>query len=108
MEVKTYWNHKGRFEDEYNELIKANFKFTKAEENAMYKYHRYFNDGDIPVGAKYYSTRDIERYLEFQADVVVARAYMRFNKEKASKLIAYFAKKKLIGFDSYINNSYKN
>ena len=100
--MKTYWNNEGRFNAEYDEMIKAGFEFTKAEKNAMHKYYRYHNDGDLPVGAKYAWTSDIENYLEFQANVAVAKAYMRFNKENASKFIKYFSKKSFVGFNSYL------
>ena len=103
MEIKTYWNHEGRFNAEYDEMLGAKFTFTKAEENAMYKYHRYYNDGDLPMGAAYAWTHDIERYLECQANIAVAKAYVRFKKGIVSNAIKIYSKSSFKGFNTWVN-----
>ena len=100
--MKTYWNHEGKFNTEYEEMLSAKFTFTKAEENAMHKYYRYYNDGDMPVGSAYYPLFNVERYLEYQANVAVAKAYKRFKGNDVSNVIKYFAKKPLVGFKAYM------
>lgn len=97
---KTYWNNEGKFQVEYNEMLNAGFKFTKAEQNAMNKYARYYNDGDVPSGAAYISEYHVEHYLEDQANIAVAKAYNRFNKN-ASRTIKSYAASKFIGFKAW-------
>lgn len=102
--MKKYWFETGRFQKEYEEMMKANFVYTKQEFSARRKYYRYYNDGDIPKGSLFISKQDIESYLEYQADIAVAKAYLRFNKNCADKLILYFASKKFKGLKAYYEN----
>ena len=99
--MKNYWTNEGLFNEEYNEMLKADFNFTRAEENAMYKYYRYYNDGDLPSGAKYASTFRIQVYLESQANIAVAKAYVRFKKNNVSDLIKSFSKKSFVSFSAF-------
>lgn len=99
----TYWNNNGRFNAEYNEMRKSGFEFTQAELSIFYKYHRYYNDGDMPYGTKYAWAEDIEKWLENQADIAVAKAYKRFKNSEVTNLIKYFAKKSFKSFNSWIN-----
>lgn len=101
--MKTYWNNEGRFEAEYNEMRNAGFNFTKAEQNAFHRYYRYFNDGDLPMGAKYAWTRDIEMYLEAQVSIAIAKAYVRFKKGNVVKAIKFYSKSSLKGFNAWMN-----
>ena len=106
--MKTYWNNEGRFQAEYDEMVNAGFKFTKAEENVMYKYRRYYNDGDLPMGAAYAWTADIEKYLELQANIAVAKAYVRFTKNNVSFVVKAYSQKSFVGFKSFVNTMYAN
>ena len=100
--TKTYWNNNGKFQAEYDEMMAAGFQFTKAENNVTYKYYRYFNDGDIPMGARYAWKHDIETYLEHQANIAVAKAYVRFKNGDVKNIIKFYSQKKLMGFNSYM------
>ena len=75
--------------------------FTKAELKTINKYYRYFNDGDRPRGTAYVLDRDVEFYLEYEANIAIAKAYERNFKNKASKLIHFYAKKNLVGFTAW-------
>lgn len=97
----TYWFNNGRFQKEYEELENSPV-WTKAEENAKHKYYRYYNDGDIPMGATYASAIEIERYLDCQASIAIAKAYCRTHKnEDISRTIKAYAKLPLEGFKSW-------
>lgn len=48
---RTYWNHKGRFQDLEDELSAAIDAGIWERRNPVgYQYYRYYNDGDIPRG----------------------------------------------------------
>lgn len=96
-----YWFETGRFQKEYEEMMKANFAYTKQEKNARYKYYRYYNDGDLPKGNMFIDKFKIESYLEHQADIAIAKAYLRFNPNCDDKIIHYFAKKTFKGLKTY-------
>lgn len=103
MNYNTYWNNNGRFQKEYDELKRVGFKWTIAEENAKYRYFRYFNDGDRPRGSAFANSEEIEEYLELQASIAIAKAYSRFHRgERLSLPIRFYAQKVLRGFDEYI------
>lgn len=102
MEARTYWNNNGLFQEEYEELIKSNVKWTKSEENAKHRYYRYFNDGDIPGGATHANKKEVETYLETQASIAIAKAYKRTHKgENVGLLIDCFATRELKGFKAW-------
>ncbi|MBQ0079722.1 MAG: hypothetical protein KBS66_07535 [Eubacterium sp.] len=50
--MNTYWAHSGKLQAQYDEMMNAGFKFTKASERAFHTYYRYFNDGDLPGFAR--------------------------------------------------------
>lgn len=103
MLSKTYWNSNGRFQKEYEELeVAEGFKWTKSEENAKYRYHRYFNDGDLPQGAYFASKEEVQSYLEIQATIAIAKAYCRYNKGKEIPIvIKAYASRPLQGFKAW-------
>lgn len=100
---KTYWNGNGRFQKEYHELNSdPAFKWTKAEENAKYRYYRYFNDGDLPQGAYLASKGEIQMYLEIQATIAIAKGYCRAHKgEEIPTAIRVYATRPLQGFKAW-------
>ena len=99
----SYWNRTGKFQKEYEEMQAANFKYTKAEENAMYKYRRYYNDGDLPRGSLFIDKCRIELYLEIQANIAVAKAYLRFNPQCNNMTIKLYARNNCKGLQAYWN-----
>ena len=101
----NYWNSTGRFQSEYDEMVNVGFAFTNKEKKAMHKYYRYYNDGDLPMGARYAWTHDVEGYLEKQADIAVAKAYVRFKDGNVSVKIKFYAKKTFVGFSNYVVNA---
>lgn len=99
--MNTYWNNNGKFQNEYNEL-ELDGKWTKAEENAKYKYYRYYNDGDIPAGAKYFFNHTVEEYLEEQASIAIAKAYCRAHKgERIDPVVVEWSQRPLQGFSAW-------
>lgn len=104
----NYWNNNGRFQKEYEEMrsaiYKGEFSYNKQELNTMHKYYRYFNDGDLPKGSTFkFATFQIESYLETQANIAIAKAYLRYKKDCSNLVIKFYAKQKLKG----ITNFYK-
>ena len=102
MNNNNYWTNKGRFQNEYEQLKAVDFNFNQEEQNAFHKYYRYYNDGDMPVGSKYYSKASIETYLEIQASIAIAKAYARATKGNCSAVIKMFSQRKLKGFKAWM------
>ena len=101
--LSSYWLDCGRFQTEYDELNQIHdFKWSAQEENAKYRYYRFYNDGDLPKGAKYARIDDVKRYLEMQVNIAVAKAYVRIHKDNVSSAaIKYFAKKRFLSFAAW-------
>lgn len=102
---KNYWNENGLLQKEYDTLHNNGFVFTKKEKNEMHKYYRYYNDGDRPMGACYYSNAMVEDYLEREANIAVAKAYKRYceqNNITMPLIVKYYARKELMGFKTYV------
>jgi len=56
MSDRTYWNNNGKYQSEYNQMLKAEeaglFTFTKTALKLFHSYYRYYNDGDLPGWAR--------------------------------------------------------
>lgn len=99
--ANTYWNGEGRFQHHYDRLKELGVEFTKAEKDSMYRYYRFYNDGDYPVGTRLVPIERIQRYLELQANIVIAKAYRRYTHNACHNIIKFFANKKLQGFKAW-------
>lgn len=103
--MNNYWNKVGTFQKEYDEMqeamYKGEFTYNKQELNTFYKYKRFYNDGDLPNGSWRFSLEEIKDYLEIQADIAVAKAYLRFNKNCDNKMLKAYAKDSLKGLKAF-------
>ena len=95
--LNTYWNRKGAEQEKYDEMMDAGWDvdmMTKAAQNDMHRYYRYYNDGDIPgwarsrwdlkVWSPIYGTWRLnekgEQELEDRATATVLAEYRRFQR----------------------------
>lgn len=97
----TYWNGEGRLQKYYDVLKNVGANFTDAEKHTTYIYYRFYNDGDYPMGTKYVAQSKVQKYLEMQANIAIAKAYYRYTKGICDYIIKYFAAKKLQGFRAW-------
>lgn len=84
MLESTYWNGRGKYQNELREMIDAqwNNKYTKKSKETAYRYYRFYNDGDVPKGMSTFSKAMISARLEKQADEMISGEYKRFCKNK--------------------------
>lgn len=75
----TYWNNEGEFQAEYDEMLAANFEFTKTSQNIFHRYYRFYNDGDCPNAYKYHQCA-YAAILEEKVNDRIAKEWKRFNK----------------------------
>lgn len=75
----TYWCDKGKYQKEYDEMIKANFEFTKTSENIFYHYNRFYNDGDTPTRYRY-DEKGYAKLIEEKVNDRILKEYKRFKK----------------------------
>jgi len=59
----TYWNRNGKEQEKYDEMLKANWKFTLKTHTVFRSYYRYYNDGDLPGWTK--ARYDLTSYDHF-------------------------------------------
>ena len=80
----SYWNHKGKYQKEYDEMLEAEhagtFKFTKTTLNTFHSYYRFYNDGDTPTSYRYYAEK-YQEIIEARVDERIVKEYKRFIKE---------------------------
>lgn len=85
----TYWNHNGLHQEFLENYIEnkdffetnATKTFIKKWEDTAYKYHRFFNDGDIPHGYKGWSLDMPARYLENKINMLIEEFQQKLNKK---------------------------
>ena len=94
----TYWNRNGAAQAKLEEMTAAGWEFTKATQNHMHRYYRYYNDGDAPsrirwllnlLGSAARENREVlahEAKLEAQATARIEIEYSRFLKARAAQL----------------------
>ena len=113
IEIKAkknrYWERTGEEQAKYDEMCAVGFddEFTKATQNDMYRYYRYYNDGDMPGWARgkrewtkwncnhyggwtqYSGAWELneagEEELERRATAAIKREYARYLKKNGSK-----------------------
>lgn len=50
--LNAYWNRQGQEQAKYDEMMAADWEFTKKSETIFHGYYRYYNDGDLPGWAR--------------------------------------------------------
>ena len=69
----------GKYQDDLNEMVWADWDFTEAHEKLWSDYIRYFEEGVSPYKAKL-SKKEIERRLEKKMDDMVQAEFKRYVK----------------------------
>ncbi len=61
-------------------------KGEKAQKDSLfYKYYRYYNDGDVPRGMKFYSNQEIEKNLEDSLDAFIKKILSKYMQKISRK-----------------------
>ena len=74
-----YNENVGKYQDDLNEMVWADWTFTEAHEKLWSDYIRYFEEGVSPYKAKL-SKKEIERRLEKKMDDMVQAEFKRYAK----------------------------
>lgn len=107
--TKTYWNNNGYLQKEYEQILQENIKFTKSEQQQNYIYYRFYNDGDMPKGSKFFDCDRVAQYLEEQANIIIAKRYIaKHPEDKKNMRVKFWAMRERKGFKKWIEQKEKN
>lgn len=81
----SYWNHKGMYQTEYDEMRKARHIFTNESQANLKQYNRFYGDGCIPQNMNGHSRAFIVNELETLLDETIKNEYTRFTKKEGDK-----------------------